>query len=141
MSKPITMDKYDPLVWIDEPSELDRTYIDFPEQISKMTEQANFDVLIENVLEKLFDFGPPPSFATFAPFSGYMHRIKKLFVRKVLVHLDLDEAINKIDKILEEDDFEDPDEGEKLYELVYTLSGLNDLLETIYLKIRCYQKP
>ena len=132
--RPVTMGSTDSLVWIDEPPGIDRLYLDTPEEVPQLASQANFDDLITNTLERLFFYTPPDTWAQFFPYIGYKQQLRRLFKFKVQSTIDIKEAIDGLDSFFEDiSDF--GEEGEKIYEMLYSLDSLNDLLESIYLRI------
>lgn len=110
--------------WLDA-MKVDKSFTDDVPLIPGKASQATFDS-IENATDQLFDYEPPATFALFVPWE--QSNIKRLFLRKVLTTLDTDSALAILDHLDEED-------GEKICEMLYTLDGLNDLLEEIFNRI------
>jgi hypothetical protein len=127
--------------WIDEPSIVDRSYIDDVPLIPDKTLQAIIAPLIKSEVDALFDFTPPGTWALFQPFPGYTSRIRRLFKGKILSSFEPDLAIEILDNLFEAEDSLSEEEGEKLYTMLYELTNLNQLLETILLRILSSLKP
>ena len=129
------------IAWIDSPDSIDKSFIEDVPIIPAMTSQAIFESMISSATDKLFDKEPPAPWALFFPFKGYFHQIKRLFRRKVLSSFETDLAIEVMDNLNENGIPTDTEDAEKIYEMLYTLENLNELLETIYLKIFSTLKP
>jgi len=96
---------------------------------------------VESAVDLLFDFCQPSQWATFHPYSDYWTQLKRLFYRKVLSSFEPDFAIETLDNLHENGIPTDTKEGQKIYEMLYKLVNLNELLEVIYLKIFATLKP
>ena len=127
--------------WIDSPESIDKSFVEDVPIVPVKMSQANFDSLISSETDKLFGKEAPLPWAFFFPFVGYFHQIKRLFRRRVLSSFDTDLAIETLDNLNENGVPTNTEEGEKIYEMLYTLENLNNLLETIYLKIFSTLKP
>jgi hypothetical protein len=129
------------LEWIDEPSIVDRSYLDDVPLIPDKLLQAIISPIIKSEVDLLFDLVPPGTWATFHPFAGYYSRIKRLFKGKVLSSFEPDLAIEILDNLFEGEPDLDQNDGDKLYAMLYELTNLNQILETIVLRILSSLKP
>ncbi len=127
--------------WIDEPSLIDRTYIDDVPLIPDKTLQAIITPFIKSEVDLLFDLVPPGTWAEFHPFNGYYSRIRRLFKRKILSSFEPDLGIEILDNLFDSEPDLNQEDGDKLYAMLYELTNLNQLLETITLRILSSLKP
>ncbi len=136
MNQRVTFDRYPSVEWVDQPVVIDPIYTENVELVPTKAAQAMvYPIYTENNVDELFDNSPPLPFASFEPFMGYSNRLKKLFSRKILSSFDPDITIRQIDDLFESGYEDGEGEGEVLYEMLYSLKGLNDLLEEIILHI------
>lgn len=139
MPKPVASEPIhsDSIVWVDTPIEVDENFktSEIGIEIAEKTAQAFFEPVTGDVLKKLFAFDAPKSWALFCPFQGYFFRLRRMFKKKVLNSFDPESSIEYLDEAFEEGRALSEDEGEKIYEMLYMLRHLNDVLESVYLKI------
>ena len=122
--------------WSDAISRIDDSFAtDVPLVPTRTSQAAVFDSVIDSMVEKLFDISSPQAWALFWPFNEYLHRLKRLFTNKVISSFDTNLVVEIVDNIYESGALINRDGGEKIYEMLHTLSNLNEMLEKIHLTI------
>lgn len=142
MTEPVVLAKTPSVSWIDAPKDIDERFLSEVPLIPEKAEQAILISLVESATDRLFELTPPNPWAVFRPFRGYFTGIKRLFGKKVLADFDVAFAVEILDNILENnvDNEVLPEEGEKIYEMLYSLQYLNETLEIIRLKLLSFVK-
>ena len=127
--------------WIDQPQEVDLSFLQDVPQIPEKMLQGNVDSLMGSAVDRLFEADSREPWALFVPYAEYRNSIRRLFRNKVLATFDPDFARDTLDNFFENEGDARADEGDKLYEMLEELTHLNVILEEIYLKILSCLKP
>ncbi len=127
--------------WAKIQEHVDLRYITEVPVVSKKAEQAIIDIATPSHLDELFDLRKNPSWALFHPFKGYHHRLKKLFQRKLIPHLDPEKSRELLDTFFEEGEMDEEEEAEKLYTIFQEIENLDAILEEIVLNLLSCLKP
>lgn len=118
----------------DAPPVVDQSFmIDVPRIPFKISHAISHQT--ESEVDRLFEFSHPSEWAMFYAFRDFWTQLKRLFSQKVLSSFDPEFAIETLDQIHENGIDSENQEGEKLYAMLYMLKNLNEILQTIYIKL------
>lgn len=141
MNEPLTADRYPSVEW-GEPVDVDPAFLENVELVPQKAAQALIDPIhIEKHIDKVVEMEKAHSWAAISSPPNFHFHLRNLFKRRILSSFVPQTIIDTIDEYIERHpDESSAQEAEFLYEMLFSLDFLNELLEKIRAEESAIQK-